>query len=69
MIYLPYEIIRVQKLLNLTSKELGIKVGIHNSRTIDDWKKGKHIPNITVIKKLLSLKKTYILSLNSHGQK
>lgn len=62
MIYLPYEIIQIQKSLNLTSKELGIKVGIHNSRTVDDWKKGKHIPNIAVIKKLLNLKNAHTLS-------
>lgn len=54
---LPEQITAIQKAFNIDYKELGAKVGINNTRTIREWCSGKHVPNTTIVKKLMELKK------------
>lgn len=50
---LPSNIKHIKKQYNLTSIELAKQIGINNPRTISDWINNKHIPNTSIIKKLM----------------
>lgn len=54
---LPEEVSNLRADLNLSAKELALKVGINNPRTVREWVSGVHVPNTKTVKKLIELKK------------
>lgn len=57
MINLPNEVIFIRKELNLSVKNLAKLLGVNNARTVRDWQNGIRIPNTSILKKLIELKK------------
>ncbi len=57
MINLPNEVISIRKELNLSAKNLGMLLGVNNARTVRDWQNGIRVPNTSILKKLIELKK------------
>lgn len=57
MLNLPEEILSIRTTLNLSAKDLGLRVGIRNARTVREWQSGKRIPNTNITRLLFKLKK------------
>lgn len=57
---LPNEVIFIRKELNLSAKNLGLLLGVNNARTVRDWQNGIRVPNTSILKKLIELKKAAI---------